>query len=225
MQHKQLLTTLLASLLSILTDLAQIIPVGSGSYTTSFPGTDAAGRNGFPSGSPQLSGNAAGKPVPTNDWWSKLVKENHADNLFNYPFTMKTVNDGLVVSYIPRGVIDDQLPVVVGVSGLSANRTTVSDHSDWAITMNWNDGTRFFETSSGVGMPFFYPNPVIDQLHLQLEEGGGRLRVYTLAGTLVIDQAVDATALVPMAQLPSGIYYLEVKSERNTSYRARFIKH
>ena len=61
---------------------AQNVTVGNGGYTTSFPGTDSAGRNAYPSGSPQLSGNAIGKPVPTNDWWSKLIKENHADNLF-----------------------------------------------------------------------------------------------------------------------------------------------
>ena len=62
--------------------------VGSGSYTTVFPGTDSAGRNAFPSGTPQLSGNAVGKPVPTNDWWSALVKQNHANNLFNYPLAL-----------------------------------------------------------------------------------------------------------------------------------------
>ncbi len=135
---------------------AQTINVGSGSYTKTFPGTDAAGRNAYPSGTPQFSGAAVGKPVPTNDWWSKLVKENHADNLFNYPFTMKTTNNGLVVTYIPNGVIDDQLPVIVGVSGLATTKTTVSAFSDWAITMNWNDGTRNFETTSGIGMPFLY---------------------------------------------------------------------
>lgn len=69
---------------------SQTTQVGNGSYTNTFPGTDTAGRNGFPSGTPQLSGDAVGKPVPTNDWWSKLIKENHADNLFNYPMTMKT---------------------------------------------------------------------------------------------------------------------------------------
>ena len=136
--------------------VAQVVPVGSGSYTKTFPGTDSAGRNGYPSGTPQLTGAAAGKPVPTNDWWSKLVKENHADNLFSYPFTMKTTNNGLVVSYIPWGVIDDQQPVVVGVTGLATTRTTVSDYSDWTVTMNWNDGTRTFETTSGVAMPFLY---------------------------------------------------------------------
>ena len=75
------------------------VPVGNGSYTTNFPGTDSAGRNGFPSGSPQVSGNALGRPVPTNDWWSRLVKENHADNLFNYPMTMRTTNEGLILTY------------------------------------------------------------------------------------------------------------------------------
>ena len=49
---------------------AQFIPVGSGSYTTVFPGVDAAGRNGYPSGSAFVTGSAANKPIPTNDWWS-----------------------------------------------------------------------------------------------------------------------------------------------------------
>ena len=31
---------------------AQVVNVGSGSYTTTFPGVDAAGRNGYPSGTP-----------------------------------------------------------------------------------------------------------------------------------------------------------------------------
>jgi len=35
--------------------------LGSGSYTTNFPGSDSAGRNEFPSGTPQVSGNALNK--------------------------------------------------------------------------------------------------------------------------------------------------------------------
>jgi len=135
---------------------AQTVSVGSGSYTNIFPGTDEAGRNGYPSGSPQLSGAAVGKPVPTNDWWAKLLKENHVDNLFNYPYTLKTVTEGLVATYIPWGVIDDQLPVIVGVSGLNASRATVSNYTDWTVTMNWNDGSRNFEATSGIAIPFIY---------------------------------------------------------------------
>jgi len=138
--------------------ISQIIPVGNGSYTTTFPGTDSAGRNRYPSGTPQLSGAVVGKPVPTNDWWSSLIKNDHASNLFNYPMTLKTTNSGLVASYIPWGVIDDQEPVVIGVSGLNTTKTTVSDYSDWTVTMNWDDATHNFEVTSGIGMPFLYFN-------------------------------------------------------------------
>jgi endoglucanase Acf2 len=138
------------------TTTAQVINVGNGSYTTNFPGTDAAGRNSFPSGSPLLTGNAANKPVPTNDWWSHKVKNNHSDNLFNYPFTMKTVNEGLVMSYIPWGVIDNILPVVVGVTGLNASAANVSDFTDWTVSMNWSNSNHDFTATTGIGMPFVY---------------------------------------------------------------------
>ena len=132
------------------------VSVGSGSYTTTYPGADSAGRNSFPSGTPQLSGNAIGKPVPTNDWWSNLVKENPADNLFNYPMTMKTTNTGLIVTYIPFGVIGDSAPIKIGISGLNTKQTTVSDYSDWTVTMNWSDGSHSLSATSGIGMPFLY---------------------------------------------------------------------
>lgn len=146
----------IAFIIVITTVQAQFTPVGSGSYTQTFPGVDAANRNAFPAGSPQLSGAALGKPVPTNDWWSLLIKQDHVSNLFNYPMAMKTTPAGLVVSYIPWGVFDDQEPIVVGLTGLNAVRTTVSDYSDWTVTMNWNDGTRNLDATSGVAMPFIY---------------------------------------------------------------------
>ncbi|OHX63939.1 Ig-like domain-containing protein [Flammeovirga pacifica] len=152
-------TVILVALLSLsiqFTGYAQITNIGSGSYTTTFPGTDAAGRNSYPSGTPQLSENAVGKPVPTNDWWSTLIQSDHASNLFNYPISMKTTNDGLVMSYISWGVFDDLLPIVVGVDGLSASKATVADHSDWTVTIDWNDETHHLQATTGIGMPFVY---------------------------------------------------------------------
>ncbi|MGL1887477.1 MAG: glycosyl hydrolase [Reichenbachiella sp.] len=135
---------------------AQFTPVGSGSYTTVFPGVDAANRNSYPSGAPQLSGAAVGKPVPTNDWWSSVIKSDHVNNLFNYPMALKTTNPGLVLSYIPWGVYDDQEPIIVGVTGLNATKATVSDYSDWTVTINWNDGSHDMHVTSGIAMPFLY---------------------------------------------------------------------
>ncbi|WP_281613458.1 Ig-like domain-containing protein [Flammeovirga sp. SubArs3] len=153
--HSAIIIALLTLSLHI-TGYAQITNIGSGSYTTSYPGTDAAGRNSYPTGTPQLSGNAVDKPVPTNDWWSTLIQSDHASNLFNYPISMKTTNEGLVMSYISWGVFDDLLPIVVGVDGLSASQATVADHSDWTVTIDWNDGSHHLQATSGIGMPFVY---------------------------------------------------------------------
>ncbi len=135
---------------------AQTTQVGAGSYTNTFPGVDEAGRNGFPADAPQLSGNALGKPVPTNDWWSLVIKDDHVSNLFNYPMALKTTEAGLVVSYIPWGVYDDQEPIVIGVTDIAASRATVSDYSDWTVTVDFNDGDHQFDVTTGIAMPLLY---------------------------------------------------------------------
>ena len=150
------IATIILSIFSFTGSYAQFVTLGSGSYRTTHPGVDAAGRNGYPSGTPYLSGSAVGKPVPTSDWWSALVKNGTASNLFNYPYTLKTIGSGLVTSYVPWGVIDDLNPMTVGVTGLSATKTYVSDYSDWTVTMDWNDGTHQFQATAGVAMPFIY---------------------------------------------------------------------
>ena len=107
---------------------SQTTNLGSGSYTNSFPGKDSANRNDYPTGAPQVTGIATTKPVPTNDWWSKAIKENHADNLFNYPLAMKTKNSGLQMGYIPFGVMGDGIAFDVTLSGLDASQAKVSNH-------------------------------------------------------------------------------------------------
>jgi endoglucanase Acf2/uncharacterized protein YjdB len=161
---KSILSLLLCLWLG-LEGMAQIVTVGNGSYTTAFPGTDAAGRNTFPSGTPQLSGTAATRPVPTNDWWSNMVKVNHGGQAFNYPLSFRSKAEGLVINYTipatasateyrePMSAVD---AVVVGVSSLSATNSTVSNHSDWTVTLNWNAGGRDFSATAGIGMPFVY---------------------------------------------------------------------
>mgnify|MGYP003300476331 FL=1 len=136
--------------------LSQIVQVGAGSYTTSFPGTDEAGRNGYPSGQPQTIGPAATKHIPTNDWWSAIIKNDHTNNLFNYPMALKTITSGLVVSYIPWGVYDDQEPIIIGLTGLSASKAKVYDFTDWTVTLDWTDSDNSLKATTGVGMPFVY---------------------------------------------------------------------
>lgn len=194
---KTILIGLLVGLFSF--SNAQIVTVGKGGYTTTFPGHDSAGRNGYPSGQPQLSGEKVGKPVPTNDWWSKLLKENHTDNLFSYPFTLKTMNGGLVVSFVPMGVIDDLIPITVGVTGLSADKATISNYTDWTVSMNWNDGSHNFETTAGLGMPFIYfTKGTADVAQITITSGTATVD----AEMLIIEKAKNGASFVAYA--PTG---------------------
>ncbi|MGB0430586.1 MAG: glycosyl hydrolase [Bacteroidia bacterium] len=160
--------------------LAQTVKVGDGSYTTKFPGTDAAARNGFPSGSPLLVGNAKGKPVPTNDWWSHKIKNNHSSNLFNYPYTLATTSKGLIATYIPWGVIGDNKAIEVGVDGLNASVCNVSDYSDWTVTLDWQTGTNHMTATSGIGMPFLYFT----------KDADSKAEVTVNSGTVTIDDEI-----------------------------------
>ena len=77
-----------------------------------------------------------------------------------------------MVSYIPWGVIDNILPVIVGVSGLNASSANVSDYSDWTVSINWSNSNHSFTSTSGIGMPFLYftKNPT-DIAQITVNEG------------------------------------------------------
>ena len=179
---------------------SQTVSVGSGSYTKTYPGADAAGRNGYPSGTPQLSGNALGKPVPSNDWWSKLVKENHADNLFNYPMTLKTTNTGLIVTYVPWGPIGDSAPIEIRLADLNTSQTTVSDYSDWTVSMNWKDQSHELTTTAGIGMPFLYFEKEADDL-VEIEVRSGTATISN--ELLLIENAASGADFVFYAPVGS----------------------
>lgn len=195
---------------------SQTIPVGSGSYTKTFPGTDEAGRNGYPSGSPQLSGDAVGKPVPTNDWWSKVVKEDHTDNLFNYPFAMKTLKEGLIASYIPWGVYGDHQPFVIGLEGLNASKVTVSDYSDWTATMQWKSGTHQMDVTAGIGMPFLYfTKNTSDIVKIKVNNGNVTISNEKL---IIVDAASDADFVI---YAPTGSAWQKAGSEYTSSLNGK----
>ena len=166
------LLLLAIGLVSSINANAQTIKVGSGSYTKTFPGVDVAGRNGYPSGAPYLIDSLKNKPVPTNDWWSAKVKNAHCDNLFNYPLTLKTVNAGLVTSYIPWGVISDIEPIITGVTSLNHSAPYISSYSDWLITIEWKNSGHRFQTTVGMGMPFlYYRKDSADEAYIKINSG------------------------------------------------------
>jgi len=95
-----------------------------------------------------------------------------------------------------------------------------SIHMSRWINENWEDykkGTYFYSEKNleGVGveeeeraMVCIYPNPVDDQLYMDLPEGvsSATLTLYEVTGRQVLRQHVDAGASLSLTTLPAGIY-------------------
>lgn len=167
---KRILIPAVAAGLS-LTMSAGVVKVGAGSYADEFPGYDKAGRNGYPQSQPMVSGNAAGRPVPTNDWWSNELISNHGANMFNYPLALRPDNTGLTIINPMKGQgVCADTPLTIGLEGLSASQTTVSDYSDWTVTINWGGK---LDATIGQGMPFVYfTRNTSDKVRIAVGMGG-----------------------------------------------------
>ena len=160
---------------------ANAVTVGQGSYaSTRAAGTSGPSNQDHVAVTPKVTARMAGKPVPTNDWWSSLVWEfrpgaSFSQNMFahplsfhayanglgmGYPTTVTLANSGKFYEYQHR---DD---LIVGMTGLNAPRTLVDGWSDWTVSPQWADGTRTFRATIGHGMPYVYG-----------EAAGGRARV------------------------------------------------
>lgn len=132
-----------------------VVNVGAGSYSDAFPGTDKAGRNGYIAAAPLLSGKALGKPVPTNDWWSNELVSSHGQSMFNYPLGLRPQDNGLAIirNMFHQATMQGSGPLEIGLAGLQCPVTTVSDYSDWTVTISW-DGQ--MEATVAQGSPFVY---------------------------------------------------------------------
>jgi endoglucanase Acf2 len=154
---------------------AQIVPVGSGSYTRTLP---AGGVNPV---APKVTANVTG-PAPSTDWWSSLIfprtSGNYGDVLAAQPLNLKAAASGLGVgtgAIVPTGpnyyAYGYQEDLLVKLAGLSAPSTKVAGYSDWTVTARWDDGTRRLDATFGHGLPFIY-----------FTKSGGTLQLYFATG-------------------------------------------
>ncbi|ONI91213.1 glycoside hydrolase [Saccharothrix sp. ALI-22-I] len=150
---------------------AGAVTVGAGSYATTRPAGAVGPSNadGAPV-TPKVTSRMAGRPVPTNDWWSSLAFQRYpgnpySENMYAHPLTFHAAAQGLGVGYptSPNVTSDGRFyefmhqdDLFVGVSGLNAPRTEVDGWSDWTVTPLWTDGARTLRTTIGHGSPYVY---------------------------------------------------------------------
>ncbi|MFG2291818.1 glycosyl hydrolase [Streptomyces sp. NPDC048603] len=150
---------------------AATVPVGAGSHSDTRPaGTSGPTTNTGTPVTPKVTPAAAGKPVPTNDWWSSLAFQRYGDNpystpMYGHPLTYQAVAGGLEIGYpTSPAVVGDgrqyEFPhkrdLTLGLAGLNSTDTRADSWSDWTVTPYWSDGTRTLRTTIGHGSPFVY---------------------------------------------------------------------
>ncbi|GAB3927630.1 glycosyl hydrolase family 28-related protein [Larkinella terrae] len=70
-----------------------------------------------------------------------------------------------------------------------------------------------------------YPNPVVTELHVQMSTAGGRLKVYSIAGALLLDTQTHSTeARLDVQRFPIGPYLLVVQPDQGDPVSQCFIK-
>lgn len=147
--------------------LAQVVPVGSGSYTTVYPPGAVGPRqfNGV-NATPKISA-TLNKPVQTNDYWSSLIfpffGDPHSNVMHAHPAYFRARANGLEIGHTPKHVFvaNDYLypynrQLTVGIAGLNATRTVTDDYGDWTVVPLWEDGLRTLRATLGHGLPFAF---------------------------------------------------------------------
>ena len=154
---------LIGSLLVHGLDAAEVIPAGAGSYLRGLP----AGAKG-PPGKIFVTEGMAGRPVPSNDWWSSMAWEPFSDVMHAHPLALKAEPAGMRISY-PGANITANHEAIFGVMaggrddlviGHSAVETfddaRVAGWSDWFVTARMGTDSRGLRLTFGHGSPFVY---------------------------------------------------------------------
>jgi endoglucanase Acf2 len=140
---------------------AEVVAVGSGSYTTDLPPGAKAPQS-------EIFRTAALKgPTPTNDWWSSVAWTKFSDKQYPHPLAVRCESRGLRVYYPGPsitansqaifGSMPDQGDLVLGHS--AANEfpdARLDGFSDWFVSVKFADADHALRVSYGHGSPFVY---------------------------------------------------------------------
>ena len=109
-----------------------------------------------------MTGRYAGKPIPTNDWWTDALVSQWTGNLWSYPAKVRIGENGVRVAF-PKHWNDDGTELrdrsalrVFAASGkpFTPEAALVDDWHDWDVEFLLADGERQIRTTLVHGSPF-----------------------------------------------------------------------
>ncbi|GAA3512542.1 hypothetical protein GCM10022393_27890 [Aquimarina addita] len=170
------------------------INVGSGSYAEYPPSHEYIGNDPtqptfqsiarFPT--LDIGPDMAGKPVPTNDWWTSVLYAENDDgtrnggNLWTYPLLSRANTEGFQIGHRTAkdwggdesvGISVDYLVTLTG-DNFSASKTVATNWSDWHVDLEvqQSDSPNTMNVTLAQGMPFVWIktngfNAIVQSVH------------------------------------------------------------
>ena len=133
-----------------------VVPVGGGSYASTVPTSESTYNAAFMAAKVNVADTNT-RPIPTNDWWSDVLFSPLAGNLWAYPITVDPENYGFEF-YNPttftNGGPNLDNPIEVRANTFNPIKNIAKNWSDWDVTVNLTDGTKYMDIQLVHGMPF-----------------------------------------------------------------------
>jgi cytochrome c peroxidase len=102
--------------------------------------------------------------------------------------------------------------------------TDVYTNERWSDPFNSN-GVLGFPIKQPLINISVYPNPVIDDLNIQIDEGDFTLQIFSINGKEVLSTKLNSNATLDVSFLHNGIYILNIREENSTDiFKTQFIK-
>ncbi|MGY5354113.1 glycosyl hydrolase [Wenyingzhuangia sp. IMCC45467] len=129
------------------------VSVGSGSYASYPPsqelefeweGTTYYTDYDFVYNNPIYVSDGETRPIPTNDWWTRILVDQYGGLLFAYPLVMEPTSEGLKVQY-PIGFsqdgsnLDRGNGLVIKADNYTPDKAIAADWTDWSVVMGMPD--------------------------------------------------------------------------------------
>ena len=181
------------------------VAVGQGSYADNPPLKDPKFAARYLK-QPFIHPSQAGRPVPTNDWWTHLVMDGPGGRLWANPALVKFVDEGVAVSYptswntgrgdkgsgvntsSPLEIRPVGSPAPTGTGPEGALKTSVLDWGDWTVVARQERENAHWDVTFGHGLPFVW----LECAGLQPSLRGKNIEVQDLNGAALSGGAADA---------------------------------
>ena len=140
----------------------QVVTVGKGSYASFPPPEVEKQARKTLERTLSLMPDAKNKPIPTNKWWTNLMIDRYAGQIWSFPHQTKADRDGLEIAFPNRWNESgsdpvSENPLKIGGQNFAPQDARVKNWSDWLVTFRLGESAdKYFDVTLGRGLPYVW---------------------------------------------------------------------